>query len=111
MTGDKKAQGEGCHNDTTTRMTAMTTIMQDSLQDRSDEKITITSSLLDVIRLRTDRLRLLLAFFFREKASKRPKHCFSKEMRATNKPQKNHEKVMLSVFIVPPIFTTLRTLL
>ena len=42
----------------------MTTIMQDRLQDRSDKKRTMTSSLLDVIRLLTDRLRLLLLALF-----------------------------------------------
>ena len=59
-TGDVTAQGEGSHYDTTTRMTAMTTIMQDRLQERFDKKIRTS---LDVIRLLTDGLLLLLAFF------------------------------------------------
>ena len=57
MTGEMMAQREGSHYDTTTRMTAMTTIMQDGLQERSDKKI--RTSLDYVIRL-TDKLRLLL---------------------------------------------------
>ena len=32
MTGDMKAQGEGCHNDTTTKMTAMTTMTTGEVQ-------------------------------------------------------------------------------
>ena len=39
------AQGEGSHYDTTTRMTAMTTIMQDRLQERSIDKRDTTTSL------------------------------------------------------------------
>ena len=37
-TGEMTAQGEGCHYNSTTRTTAMTTIMQDRLQERSDKK-------------------------------------------------------------------------
>ena len=59
VTGEK-TQGEGSHNDTTTRKTAMVTTMQDRLQERLD-KIRTSSDC--IIRL-TDSLRLkLLAFF------------------------------------------------
>ena len=64
-TTGEQAQGEGCHYDTTTRMTAMTTVMQDRLQERSPVKRP-TTSLDYVIRL-TDRLqewRLKLFRFF-----------------------------------------------
>ena len=60
MTGETTDQGEETTTTTTTRTTAMTMIMQDRLQERSNKKITMTSSGLDVIRLLTDRLRLLL---------------------------------------------------
>ena len=43
-TTGEKAQGEGCHNDTTTRMTPMITATQDRLQERSMDKRTTTSS-------------------------------------------------------------------
>ena len=48
-TGEMTAQREGSHYDTTTRMTAMTTLMQDGLQERFDKKI--RTSLDYVIRL------------------------------------------------------------
>ena len=58
MTGVVTIQGEGGHNNTTTRMTAMTT---DRLQARLNKKI---MTLLDYIVRLTDRLRsILLAFF------------------------------------------------
>ena len=50
----EKAQGEGCHYDTTTRMTAMATTTQDRLQERSLDKRTTTSS--DYFIRLTDRL-------------------------------------------------------
>ena len=53
ITGEK-AQGEGCHYDTMTRMTAMATTTQDRLQERSLDKKTTTSS--DYIIRLTDRL-------------------------------------------------------
>ena len=62
-TGEMTAQREGSHYNTTTRMTAMTTIMQDRLQERSDDKREAMTSLDFVIRLLTDGLLLLLAFF------------------------------------------------
>ena len=62
-TGEMMAQGEGSHNDTTTRMTAMTTVMKDRIQERSKDKRT-TTSLLGVVRLLTDWLRLMLLAFF-----------------------------------------------
>ena len=62
MRGDRQAQGDLCHYDTTTRKTAMITIMQDLLQERSNKKRTMTS-LEYIIRL-TDKLRLLLLVFF-----------------------------------------------
>ena len=52
-----QAQGEGCRYDTTTRMTAMVTTMQDRLQEEVSVKRT-TTSLDYVIRL-TDRLQSL----------------------------------------------------
>ena len=55
-TGDK-AQGEGCHYDARTRMTAMATTMQDRLQERLPDKRTTTSS--DYVIRLTDRLRML----------------------------------------------------
>ena len=61
--GEMMAQGEGSHNDTTTRRTAMTTVMNDRLQERSNDKRT-TTSLRDIVRLLTDRLRLRLLVFF-----------------------------------------------
>ena len=57
------AQGEGCHNDTTTRTTAMVTTMQDRLQERSLDKRTTTSS--DYIIRLTDRLQDLRLRLFR----------------------------------------------
>ena len=51
------AQGEGCHYDTMTRMTAMVTTMQDRLQERLPVKRTTTSS--DYIIRLTDRLQSL----------------------------------------------------
>ena len=48
------AQGEGCHYDTTTRMTVITTSMQDRLQERIPAKRTTTPS--DYIIRLTDRL-------------------------------------------------------
>ena len=56
-TTGEMAQGEGCHYDTMTRMTAMVTTMQDRLQERSLDKRTTTSS--DYIIRLTDRLRML----------------------------------------------------
>ena len=49
----EKAQGEGCHYDTTTRMTSMITATQDQLQERSEKRTTTSSDY--IIRL-TDRL-------------------------------------------------------
>ena len=64
-TTGEMAQGEGCHYDTMTRMTAMVTTMQDRLQERSLDKRTTTSS--DYVIRLTDRLRMLrskiLGFF------------------------------------------------
>ena len=60
---EEMAQGEGCHNDTTTRMTAMTTVMQDRLQERSPVKRPTTS--LDCIVRLIDRLRELRSEFSR----------------------------------------------
>ena len=57
------AQGEGSRNDTTTRMAAMTTVTEDRLQERSNDKRTRTS-LQDIVRLLTVRLRLILLVFF-----------------------------------------------
>ena len=58
----EKALGEGCHYDTTTRMTAMVTTMQDRLQERSSDMRTTTLS--DYVIRQIDKLRLnLLAFF------------------------------------------------
>ena len=51
----EKAQGEGCHYDTTTRMTSMITATQDRLQERSEKRTTTSSDY--IIRL-TDRLRV-----------------------------------------------------
>ena len=60
MTGDRQAQREGWHYDSTTRKTAMVTTMQDRLQERLN-KIRTSS---DYIIRQTDELRLkLLAFF------------------------------------------------
>ena len=55
-TTGEKAQGEGCHYDTTTRMTSMITATQDRLQERSEKRNTTSSDY--IIRL-TDRLREL----------------------------------------------------
>ena len=63
-TGDTTGQREGTTTTTMTRMTAMTTIMQDRLQARSDEKIRTS---LDIIRLLTDGLRSILLAFFHKK--------------------------------------------
>ena len=52
-TTGEKAQGEGCHYDTTTRMTSMITATQDRLQERSVKRTTTSSDY--IIRL-TDRL-------------------------------------------------------
>ena len=52
-TTGEKAQGEGCHYDTTTRMTSMITATQDRLQERSEKRTTTSSDY--IIRL-TDRL-------------------------------------------------------
>ena len=52
-TTGEKAQGEGCHYDTTTRMTSMITATQDRLQERSEKRTTMSSDY--IIRL-TDRL-------------------------------------------------------
>ena len=65
VTGEK-TQGEGSHDDSTTRMTAMVTTMQDRLQEGLVDMRTMTSS--DYIIRLTDRLRdnlrlKLLAFF------------------------------------------------
>ena len=49
-----QAQGEGCHYDTMTRMTVMTTTMQDRLQERSPAMRPTTS--LDYVIRQTDRL-------------------------------------------------------
>ena len=68
----EKAQGKGCHYDTTTRMTAMVTTMQDRLQERSLDKRTTTSS--DYVIRLTDRLRMLRSklygFFSQNRSSK-----------------------------------------
>ena len=52
-TTGEKAQGEGCHYDPTTRMTAMVITMQDRLQERCEKRTTTSSDY--IIRL-TDRL-------------------------------------------------------
>ena len=52
-----QAQGEGCHYDTTTRMTAVVTTMQDRLQERLSVKRTTTSS--DYAIRLTDRLQMM----------------------------------------------------
>ena len=67
-TRDTTALGEGSHYDSTTRMTAMVTTMQDRLQERSDEREPMTS--LDYIIRLTDKLRLLLLAFFSQKEGK-----------------------------------------
>ena len=54
-TTGEKAQGEGCHYDTTTRVTSMITATQDRLQERSEKRTTTSSDY--IIRL-TDRLRV-----------------------------------------------------
>ena len=46
----EKALGEGCHYDTTTRVTAIVTTMQDRLQERLDRREP-TTSLDYVVRL------------------------------------------------------------
>ena len=56
-TTGEMAQGEGCHHDRMTRMTAMVTTMQDRLQERSLDKRTTTSSD-HIIRLADRLLRL-----------------------------------------------------
>ena len=61
-TGDTMALGEGSHYDTTTRMAATITAMQDRLQERSSNKRP-TTSLDYVIRL-TDRLQELRSKLF-----------------------------------------------
>ena len=58
-----QAQGEGCHYDTMTRMTAMTTTMQDRLQERSPAMRPTTS--LDYVNRQTDRLQELRIKLFR----------------------------------------------
>ena len=66
VTGVVKTQGEGSHNDTTTRKTATVTTMQDRLQERLD-KIRTSSNY--IIR-QTDKLRSKLLAFFSQKRSK-----------------------------------------
>ena len=73
-TTGEKAQGEGCHYDTTTGSTAMVTTMQDRLQERS-EKRTRTSS--DYIIRLTDRLRVFgakMTSCFSQKQGKTSQH-------------------------------------
>ena len=72
-----QAQGEGCHYNTMTRMTVMTTTMQDRLQERSPAMRPPTS--LDYVIRLTDRLRSLLTKCMRSF------HSFSKVSRACPK--------------------------
>ena len=58
-----QAQGEGCHYDTMTRMTAMVTTMQDRLQERLPAMRPTTS--LDYVIRQTDRLQELRLKLFR----------------------------------------------
>ena len=63
-----QAQGEGCHYDTMTRMTAMVAAMQDRLQERFPDMRPTTS--LDYVIRQTNRLqelRLKLFRFFSQK--------------------------------------------
>ena len=70
MTGETMAQREGSHYDTTTRMTVVTTVMKDRLQERSDDKKrTMTSSLLVMMTRLTDWWRQIWRAAGRESGS------------------------------------------